>query len=202
MIFSLIPNIEKLDIVLASMSPRRYEILKSLGLDFKVVASGIEEEMTNSGDPVWFTHKYAREKGEAVAALHPDELVISADTVVALENHIMGKPRSEQDAFYILSKLSGRTHQVYTAFGLFLKRYEKEFVNHMVTDVTFRDLTDEEIWAYINTGEAGDKAGAYGIQGQGSLLVKGIQGCFFNVVGFPIARFYIDLEAFLKDLAL
>lgn len=202
MIFSLITNIEKLDIVLASTSPRRYEILKSLGLDFKVVASGIEEDSAGPGDPVWFTRNHALKKGEIVSALHPDALVISADTVVALKEHIIGKPEDENDAFEILSTLKGKTHQVYTAYGLFLKRYDKEIINHVVTDVAFRDLSDDEIWAYINTGESLDKAGAYGIQGQGALLIKRMQGCFYNVVGFPVSNFYLDLEAFLKDLAL
>ncbi len=202
MIFSLISNIEKIDIILASASPRRYEILQSLGLLFKVVPSGINEDEVDTENPIQYVRHYAEKKGRAVAGKYQDALVISADTVVTLDTHIMGKPRDEYHAFEMLSKLSGKKHQVYTSYALLIKKYDKCLVNHTVTDVLFRNLTEEEIWAYINTGEPADKAGAYAIQGQGALLIEGIDGCFFNVVGFPVSRFFIDLDRFLKDLVL
>lgn len=202
MLFSLISNLEKVELILASTSPRRYEILKSLGLEFRVVASEVDEDAGESPDPVFHVIGNAIKKGQDVARRYPDALVISADTVVSLDEHIMGKPSGEHEAFSMLSLLSGRTHQVYTAYAILFDRYDKITVRHVVTDVTFRSLTEEEIWAYINTGESADKAGAYGIQGQGALLVEGIKGCFFNVVGFPVSSFYLELDTFLGDLAL
>jgi len=121
-----------------------------------------------------------------------------ADTIVVLDDWIMGKPESEDEAFQMLQALSGRTHAVYTGLGLFFKRYEKSALDAVCTKVRFRPLTEDEIWAYINTGEPFDKAGAYGIQGQGALLVEGIDGCYYNVVGLPLSRFFTMLTDFVK----
>jgi len=202
MIFSLITNLEHLDVVLASASPRRFEILSQTGMTFAVEPSGIDESAFETTDPIVFASEVARAKGHKVAMKHPHKLVISADTVVVCDNEIMGKPADQKDAYNMLSCLSGKTHLVYTAFGLFLQKYDKQILAHESTEVTFRKLTDEEIWAYIGTGEPDDKAGAYAIQGQGAMLVKGINGCFYNVVGFPLAKFFTTLDSFLQGLAL
>ncbi len=198
MVISLIESLERIDIILASASPRRYELLKSLGLDFKVIPSNVKESNTplQKKEEVVLTN--ARLKGLSVAEAHPDALVISADTIVVLDDQILGKPEDEADAFRMLQLLSGRTHQVYTAIGLFFEHYQRRTLDVVCTDVTFRSLTEDEIWAYINTGEPFDKAGGYGIQEQGALLVDRIDGCYFNVVGFPLSRFFTMLTEFMK----
>jgi septum formation protein len=194
MLFSLIEKLERVDVILASASPRRYELLKNLGLNFKVIPSHAEESHEKRADMEEVVKANARLKGEAVAKKYPEALVISADTIVALNDHIMGKPKNEQDAFEMLKALSGQTHRVYTGLGLF---NDKRFVLDAVcTQVRFRNLSDEEIWAYINTGEPFDKAGGYGIQGQGALLVEGINGCYYNVVGLPLTRLFTMLKEF------
>lgn len=203
MLFSLIENLGKVDIVLASASPRRYELLKNIGLDFKVDVSSYHEEQVEGIDPTEFALTNARAKGREVARKHPQSLVIAADTIVTLDQKeskpmILGKPAGEKEAYEMLRTLSGKTHTVITAFGLIIHKYEKEVYDAVSTAVTFRRLSDEEIWAYINTGEPLDKAGAYGIQGQGALLIESISGCYFNVVGFPLARLYLQMETFLK----
>jgi len=203
MLFSLIENLRKVDIVLASASPRRYELLKNIGLEFIVDVSRLTEEQTSGADPQECALANARLKGQEVARRNPECLVISADTIVTFEQEdtgtiILGKPANEAAAYDMLRALSGKTHRVVTAFGLLMHKYGKEVYDTVTTDVTFRRLTDDEIWAYINTGEPLDKAGAYGIQGQGALLIEGISGCYFNVVGFPLSRLYLKMEAFLK----
>jgi len=198
MLFSLIDNLDKIDVVLASASPRRFELLKSIGLSFKVEVSKAQENHPNITDPAELSEYNARLKGREVAKKYPECLVISADTIVALGDQLLGKPADEEDAFRMLQALSGKTHKVYTAFGLNLLKYEKEHYEWVCTEVTFRPLVDDEIWAYINTAEPMDKAGAYGIQGQGALLIEKISGCYYNVVGFPLSRFYLALDKFLS----
>ncbi len=201
MLFYLIEGLERTEIILASTSPRRFELLKSLGLEFKVVASHIKEHVS-SKNPKEIALLNARLKGREVAKEHPDSLVISADTVVAIDDQILGKPINENDAFRMLKYLSGRIHTVYTAFGLIYARYEQEIFDIVGTEVSFRKLRDDEIWAYINTGEPFDKAGAYAIQEQGAVFVQQIKGCYSNVVGFPLSRFYVRLEQLFEQLAI
>ncbi len=199
MLFSLINGLENIDIILASASPRRYELLKSIGLPFKVVESRIEEIFSDEYGPQEIVEINAGRKGDDVAEKYPESLVISADTIVVLNDAVMGKPRDEKDAYRMLSRLSGRTHQVYTAFVLNCKSKGKRYAEIVSTDVRFRSLSEREMWSYINTGEIVDKAGAYAIQGQGALLIDKINGDFFNVVGFPLSRFFVVLTDFLKD---
>jgi septum formation protein len=199
MLFSLIENLEDFDIILASASPRRYELLKSIGLPFRVVSGNVEEVFSDEYSPQELVELNAEKKGAAASEKYPNSLVISADTIVALDDIIMGKPRDEKDAYDMLSRLSGRTHQVYTSFVLNCFSKRKKYTETVITDVHFRNLREEEIRSYINTGEMVDKAGAYAIQGQGALLVEKINGDFFNVVGFPISKFFAALKMFLKE---
>ena len=202
MIVSLITNLEHLDVILASGSPRRFELLRNVGLTFRVMPSTIDEKSIDQKSPELFVEKATHLKGMEIARKFPDHLVISADTVVAIDNEILGKPHNETEASRMLRLLSARTHYVYTGFGLFLLKYNKKFVSVVRTEVTMRDLSAVEIDEYVNTGEPLDKAGAYAIQGQGAMLISSINGSYSNVVGFPLAQFYMALNHFLENLVL
>lgn len=202
MIFSLITNLERLDVILASTSPRRFELLNSTGIKFKVVPSEFDESKIEIRDPASFVEEAALRKGLNVAQKYPGHLVISADTIVVLDNQILGKPAHEDDAERMLSQISGKKHIVLTTFGLFLLKYDKQFLQTVNTEVKMRELSSDEIEAYVNTGEPMDKAGAYAIQGQGAMLVEKINGSYSNVVGFPLAEFFTALDRFLNGLAI
>ncbi len=174
-----------MSLILASGSPRRRELLGLITNDFTVCVSGAEEHTDPGLTPAETVLALARLKGEDVAKTHPDDTVIAADTVVALDGEILGKPADAEDAARMLRFLSGRTHEVFT--GVYIARGGREAHFYEKTGVTFYELSEEEIAAYVATGEPADKAGAYGIQGKGALLVKGIEGDYFNVVGFPVA---------------
>ena len=177
-----------MDIILASQSPRRRELLERMGLTgFRVVSPNVDENLGEELPPAELVSRLSRLKAGAVAAqAGADALVIAADTVVALEGTILGKPADERDAFRMLSALSGVRHQVYT--GVTVLRGEESFTEYEVTGVAFRELSEEEIEDYIRTGEPMDKAGAYGIQGYGALFIEGIQGDYYNVMGLPVCR--------------
>jgi len=200
MLASLVENYDRLDFILASASPRRSELLKNIGMKFKVIVSDVVEDEINSDDIRNGLIYNARKKGEAVAQLNPDSVIISADTIVISDKHIMGKPANEKHAQQMLAELNGRTHEVITAFGLIMKKYDKSYFENVTTKVKFRPLKFEDIAAYVKTGEPLDKAGAYAIQGQGSILIESVEGCYFNVVGFPISRFFIALKDFCKGI--
>jgi septum formation protein len=202
MIFSLITNLEHLDVILASASPRRFELLNTTGMKFNVIPSDIDESKIVQKDPIQLVKEIAYQKGILIAAKYQKNLVISADTIVLIGDKVLGKPQDEEDAFSMLKILSGRTHTVITAFALFIQNYDKNVVEIESTEVTMRELHDDEIWAYVNTGEPMDKAGAYAIQGQGAMLIEKINGCYSNVVGFPLSRFFTTLDHFLDGLAL
>ncbi len=187
-----------MDIVLASQSPRRRELLTRLGLTFRVLAPEIDERMDRPLPPPLLAERISLEKARAAQALTgPEALIIAADTVVALDSAVLGKPADRSDAVRMLSSLSGRTHQVYT--GVTVLRGITAATEHEVTDVTFRTLSPRETADYAATGEPMDKAGAYGIQGYGSLLVSGIRGDYFNVVGLPLCRLGQMLARFDAD---
>ncbi len=177
-----------MDIILASKSPRRRALLEQMGVrDFRILTPDIDEHMDRALPPAELVRQISLEKAQAVAAqADPNTVVIAADTVVALDGAVLGKPADEEEAFRMLSLLSGNRHQVYT--GLTVLRGEQVFSQWEETAVTFRPLTAEEIEAYIATGEPMDKAGAYGIQGYGSLLIEGISGDYYNVMGLPVCR--------------
>ena len=172
--------------ILASASPRRKELLTLAGIEYEVVVSQCEEILPDGITPDKVVEELARQKAEDVFNRNADCMIIAADTVVALGNIILGKPKDEDDAFSMLSSLSGRRHTVYT--GVCIKTKDKTDIFHVATDVEFYDLTEKEIRDYIATKEPMDKAGAYGIQGKGFVLVKGIHGDYFNVVGLPLAE--------------
>ncbi len=180
-----------MELILASASPRRRELLGYLGLPFSVIpAPGPEEppDAADAGRTVWFL---SLQKALQVAKAHPDALVIGADTVVEIDGEILGKPHDEADAARMLRLLSGREHRVYT--GVSLVRYgvyptvsSYSRTNMEMTRVFFREMTDAEIDAYVATGEPMDKAGAYGYQGRAGLFVERIEGDYYNVVGLPL----------------
>lgn len=176
------------EIILASASPRRLEILKMFGLDPTVCISQVDETVGEDMSPRQTVEYLSRIKGEAVAVEKSDALVVSADTVVAHNGEILGKPRDDEDAYRMLSSFSGKTHEVWTGYSVFYKG--KRITRSVVTSVTFKSLSDEEIWAYIKTGEPKDKAGSYGAQSRAAVFVERIDGDFFNVVGFPLSDFY------------
>ena len=193
---SLLKEIDLYDIILASASPRRYELLKLIDLEFRVIPSHIEEVYSEHLTPVEYVLENARNKGLAIAEKYPESLIISADTIVVLNDHILEKPRDERHAREILTHLSGHTHTVLTAFGLFHSRKGREVVEYEATRVTFRNLTQDEIFAYLETGEPFDKAGAYGAQKYGALFIEKVDGCFFNVIGLPLSKFFTTLSKF------
>lgn len=171
--------------VLASASPRRRELLQLILPEF-IVRPAECDETCEIQDPRTLVMELARRKCRAaVAVSSPEDVVIAADTLVFLDGQPLGKPRDEQDACAMLRRLSGRTHQVLTAYSLWAKG--QEITRCVQTAVTFFPLTDAEICAYVDTKEPMDKAGSYGIQGKGALLVESIQGDYYNVVGLPVS---------------
>ena len=189
-----------MDIILASKSPRRRELLGRMGLKgFKIVSPNVDEAVEGNLHPAQVVEQLSLRKARAAAErADRDDLIIAADTVVALDGAVLGKPRDERDAFSMLSALSGSRHDVYT--GVTVLRGDQAVTEHEATIVTFRDIDPEEIAGYIATGEPMDKAGAYGIQGLGALLVSGIQGDYCNVMGLPVFRLGRILARFGVDL--
>ena len=175
-------------VILASQSPRRRELLERMGLsDFLIRPAQGEENFDPSLTPTQLVEALSRQKAEEISAgAGPEDIVIAADTVVSVDGRVLGKPGDEAEAAEMLVALSGREHTVYT--GVTVRRGGETVTEHEATAVRFRSLTGEEIAAYVATGEPMDKAGAYGIQGYGCLLVEGISGDYFNVVGLPVCR--------------
>lgn len=176
------------EIILASGSPRRKELLQGLGLSFSIHASSLEEPTPEAGEkPQDYALRMAEMKTHDIAQQHSDATVIGADTIVVLNDRIMGKPKHEEDALSMLKALSGEKHQVITAFCIILSNGEM-VSQAVVTDVYMRKSSDKELLGYIATGEPVDKAGAYAIQGIGTFLVKDIKGSYTNVVGLPLTQ--------------
>lgn len=174
---------------LASKSPRRREILETMGIDFELVSGECDEIVNDWERPDQVVMSIALQKGlSAAKKFESGELIISADTIVVSEGQILGKPKDESDAINMLRKLSGKTHQVMTAFGIIKAGQHMKIVEYVTTEVTFKAYDDQFIEWYINSGEPFDKAGAYGIQGKGALMVDSISGDYLNVVGFPISK--------------
>lgn len=180
-----------MQIVLASQSPRRSELLKQLGLNFVIKTSDVDESNSKGLKAAELVQYLAFEKARVIAEdsnLNKETIVIGADTVVVREGAILGKPRDKEDAFNMLKSLSGSWHEVMTGVAVIdinSFRYDKSIET---TRVKMKQLKDETINAYIDSGEPLDKAGAYGIQGLGAVLIDRIEGCYFNVVGLPISK--------------
>ena len=184
-----------MEIILASGSPRRRALLTQMGLSFRVVVSHADEAVDPALPPAEQVEQLSLRKAQAVAPLvSRDAVILAADTLVALDGVILGKPGTPREAADMLTRLSGRTHTVFTGFTLL--RGEEVVTQSEATRVTFRPLTPGEIDAYVATGEPMDKAGAYGIQGLGGLLVEGIEGDYFNVMGLPVCRVGLALGRF------
>ena len=190
-------------LVLASTSPRRKEILELTGYDFDVVSPACDEK-ADSLDPAEYVSQLSYQKSMAglsclkEAGLSEDVYIIGSDTIVAADYGILGKPKDEEAAFSMLHSLAGKMHSVYTGVTIISSKsfYSETFYEK--TDVYFYDVDDDEIWAYIKTKEPMDKAGAYGIQGKGSFLVRKIDGDYFNVVGLPVSHLVRVLRKFDK----
>ena len=189
------------EIILASGSPRRKEILRSLGLNFKIITPDINEAHHENEQPEIYCVRMAKTKALNISSAHKNSLVIAADTIVVIDDMILGKPKDSHDAFNMLKNLQGREHQVLT--GIALAKNEKLLTDYERTFVKFRTLTDAQIRSYISTHESDDKAGSYAVQGKGALLIQNITGDYYNVVGFPVCKFGFMLENFgytLEDL--
>ncbi|MDD2423052.1 MAG: Maf family protein [Candidatus Cloacimonetes bacterium] len=175
-------------IILASKSPRRREIFDMLGLRYEIKSSEVAEPV-NGEDPVLQAMRNAKNKAESVFAKSDGHsVIVSADTIVVLESRILGKPESVEQAHSYLAALSANTHTVVS--GICVMSGKGQRCGYEKTEVSFAPLTDDEIRDYIRTNEPMDKAGAYGIQGFGSQFIARVEGCYFNVMGFPIRRFY------------
>ena len=177
---------DRVPIVLASASPRRAELLHQIGVDFIAVPAEIDESYREGEDPAAHALRLAAGKARTVAGQVHEGIVIGADTVVVVDGTVLGKPTDREDAAAMLRWLSGRSHKVLTGLALVRSKPESEHHHVETTEVRFRELLDEEIWAYVDSGEPMDKAGAYAIQEKGALFVAGIDGCYHNVVGLPL----------------
>ena len=188
-------------LVLASQSPRRKVLFQQLGVAFDVKESYIDEIFDLSQSPEQNVKQLSYQKASAVAETVDNAIVVGADTIVVLNGKILGKPVDSNDAIAMLKLLSGKTHEVYTGFCLIDRPTNKQYSDVEVTKVTFRNLGADEIQKYVAGGSPLDKAGAYGIKDDyGAVFVEKIDGCFYNVVGFPLTKFYLAMEQFQKQL--
>ena len=187
--------LSKYPIFLASKSPRRKQMLKMLGIDFKVLDIETDEVFNYNESPLKNVKRLAYEKALAAEKKVKNGIIITADTIVVIDGEIIGKPKSKNNAKEILLKLSNRSHYVYTGFTLLNKDLNKQITGYSKTKVNFRKLEMKEIKDYIATGSPMDKAGAYGIQDDfGAVFVKSINGCYYNVLGFPASKIYEELK--------
>lgn len=184
------------ELILASNSPRRHDLLKKTGLSVTVVPSRIDESAIPVSAPEKYVKMLAEAKAGDVSIRYPESWVIGADTIVLIDGTILGKPKSHTDARQMLQRLSGKNHQVLTGYAVCCREKNRRFSETVKTDVRFKSLSEAEIEWYINTEEPFDKAGAYAIQGIGTFLVKSINGSYTNVVGLPVCEV---IEFLLKE---
>ncbi|HEY8497868.1 MAG TPA: Maf family protein [Limnochordales bacterium] len=183
--------------MLASTSPRRRRLLAMLGARFELETPAVDEEaLADTQAPDRLVMRLAEAKARDVAARRPQDVVIGADTVVVLDGEILGKPRDAAEARQMLARLSGRTHQVWTGVAVVHLASGRSEVACERTDVTFRPLSADEVERYVQLGEGMDKAGGYAVQGVGAVFVQRVEGCYYNVVGLPLARLSRMLEGF------
>ena len=179
-------------IILASASPRRRELLEQVGIPFETDTSDVDEVMPEGVAPGHYVEELSKRKAGAVAIRHPEDIVLGADTIVALGDRILGKPKDEEEAYEMLNMLAGRYHSVYTGVTIIFpgKGARKMEVFNVRTDVKMYDSDESILRKYASCGEPLDKAGAYGIQGKGAILVERIEGDYSNVKGLPVAEVY------------
>ena len=185
-----------MNIILASGSPRRKELMGLLDLPFTVQVADIDETMNPANAPYDEVARVSRKKAEAILCSKED-IVIAADTIVVYQDQVLGKPANDEDAFHMLQLLSGKVHQVMT--GLTVRQGNRYVTCTEVSDVYFRSLSREEILRYIASGDCNDKAGAYGIQSGGALFVEKLVGDYYNVMGLPVCRLNLTLRRFLEE---
>ncbi len=179
-------------LILASKSPRRKELLEKCGIPFSVDVADIDESICETNPLTSEIENLAFRKAKTVLERHPDSVVIGSDTIVVLNNEVLGKPKDRADARRMLEGLSGTTHQVIT--GLCILSCNRQYISHTVSDVTFSPLSEEEIEDYIASGEADDKAGAYGIQGLAGKFISNIDGDYYSIMGLPLNLCYEELK--------
>ena len=184
-------------VILASQSPRRRELMALLRIPFSVRVADIDETMNPTASPYDEVARLSKEKALAVPR-QADDIVIAADTIVVCDNRVLGKPHTRDEAISMLQQLSGNCHQVMTGLTVLHGQQQKTVTE--VTQVTFRPLTEEEITAYVRTGEPMDKAGAYGIQGGGAVFVEKLVGDYYNVVGLPVCKLWQLLQEIAPQL--
>lgn len=187
---------EQRTIILASASPRRKELLRLIGLKFRIAVSDYEEDLGLKLRPRELSKYLSFEKARTVAHNYKDAVIIAADTFIIFRNHLLGKPHTDSEALRMLILLNGRVHSVVTGYTVIDTRSGKKISRSVETKVWFRKMTIDELRAYVRTGEPLDKAGAYAIQGIGSLIIKKIEGDYFNVIGLPVASLAITLKKF------
>lgn len=190
----------ELPLILASSSPRRTELLQQIGLEHKVMVSNMKED-TNEKVPHQVVVDLARKKAQVFSKTLKEGVIIGADTVVAINDEILGKPKDEQEAFYMLSRLNGNVHSVLTGVHIILVdgNLLKEKSFYVESKVKMFRMTEEEIWNYIQTKEPMDKAGAYGIQGKAGIYIEEIKGDYYNIVGLPIGVLWKELKNIGKE---
>lgn len=189
----------QIPLILASGSPRRRELLKQIDFEFEVIVSRVNEDFSINLPPSEFARYYARKKALKVASSRPDHLVIGADTIVVLDGNILGKPKNKTGSLQMLKRLSGRNHKVITGLSLQGINQGISETFHAETLVSFKKLTKADISYYINRYKPFDKAGSYGIQDWFAVCVEKIDGCFYNVMGFPLSAFYKRYKAINKN---
>ncbi|GBE27255.1 septum formation protein Maf [bacterium BMS3Bbin03] len=188
-------------LILASESPRRAQLLRQAGFEFQIIPSNVSEGFRENQSPESCVTELALQKTKDVAEKVSEGIIVGADTIVVLDSRILGKPADRADARKMLRFLSGRTHEVFTGFAIITRPENKIVTNFERTKVTFRPLEDWEIDRYIEIDHPFDKAGAYGIQDTSAIFVESICGCYYNVVGFPLTKFYVQLKSVLAELA-
>lgn len=187
-------------LVLASQSPRRKAILQQIGLTFSIHPSEYREQNHAARKPVQVVQQQACSKAKHIADHYQNAWILGADTIVVLKEQLLGKPRNRDEAIEMLTRLSGKTHQVFTGFCMLNSHNRKSATDYEITAVTFYPLSDDVIQYYVDRYHPYDKAGAYAIQDYSAVFVSSIQGCFYNVVGFPVAKFFRFLQHELSNL--
>jgi len=185
--------------ILASASPRRKDILNQIGIDFSVIPSNINEDFTLNLPPEAFTEHWAREKALNISKNHPRALIIGADTIVVLDDEIIGKPKDKNSSKKMLFKLSGKTHEVITGVSLIQIDSKIDMTFNARTFVSINTLSNNDISQYISKYNPYDKAGSYGIQDGFSVYINKIKGCYYNVMGLPVSKFYMNYRYILEN---